>query len=132
MDGSVVDAASAAISSAIGAYGHGVLSRAEDAAADETVRLGQRLLARLRGAQKDRDQIDQVVADVARRPGHDSRAAVRALIIHAVEADPSLAADLRAIVQDAGARIIASGERSVAVQHNSGVISTGDGATIHR
>ena len=130
MDGSVLDAVMASLTAAVGTYGQGVLTRGEDAAAEGTVRLGQRLLARLRRGDATRDRVDAAVADLAGNPDdEDFLVALRAQVKKALQADPDLGADLEDLVKSGGAVHNASGVRSVAAGPNSGIISTGDGAT---
>jgi hypothetical protein len=131
VDVALVDAVMPPLLAAIGAVGRKVLTVAEDATADATVRLGQRLLARLRGT-----RLDEAVTDVADRPGDDDfNHALRAQVKKALaEGGPLLADDLRELLATAGVRVSAAGAGSVAVQHNEGIVSTGDGAanTVNR
>jgi hypothetical protein len=114
---------------AIRAYRQAVLTRADDAAADSTIRLGQRLLARLRRG-NDNGQLDAAVLDVAEQPGdEDFQIALRGQVKKAAQADPELEADLRDLLKAAGVHITATGDGAVAVQHNEGIISTGGNAT---
>ncbi|WP_230393418.1 hypothetical protein [Plantactinospora alkalitolerans] len=128
------------ILAAIGAYGRKVLTATEDGAANATVHLGQRLLHRLRRGRAvvepaDADAgsgagaaLDEAVVDVAEHAGDaDFRGALRARVRKFLEDDADLASDLAALLDAAGVR--ASGAGAVAVQQNSGIISTGDGAT---
>lgn len=128
------------ITAAATAYGTAVVTRTQETAADATVGLGQRLIARLLGrtpgSEEDAEPnagIEEALTDLAEAPGDtDLQAALRARIRKALAQDPGLAADLTALVRQAGPAVTASGERSVAVQHNTGIISTGDNATIQR
>ena len=129
MDPSITDAVVSSIGAAAGAYGQAVLTSAENMAADGTVRLGQRLLARLRRSRNCGPQFDVSVLDVAAHPGDpDFTATLRAQIRKMLEADPDLEPDLVGIVKAAGLNIASATERGVAVQHNEGIISTGDKA----
>ncbi|MFD1660186.1 hypothetical protein ACFSL4_18775 [Streptomyces caeni] len=133
MDPSLVDAMMPSLTAAVAAYGANVLVRAEDAAAVETVRLGQRLLARLRRNEDLRPRIDVAVQDLASAlDDEDFRGALRAQIKKVLEEDADLASDLKTLL--AGSRVMAqaTGARSVAVTRNDGIISTGDNATIQR
>lgn len=133
MDPSLVDAMMPSLTAAVAAYGANVLVRAEDAAAVETVRLGQRLLARLRRNEDVRPRIDVAVQDLASAlDDEDFRSALRAQIKKVLEEDADLASDLETLL--AGSRVTAqaTGTRSVAVTRNDGIISTGDNATIQR
>lgn len=62
-----------AIGSAVAAYGVGVLSRAEDEAAGATVRLGQRLLARILHRASDPASVQAAVTDLAAGPETELR-----------------------------------------------------------
>ena len=129
MDPSVVDVVMTSIGAAAGAYGRAVLTDVDNMAADGTVRLGQRLLARLRRIKHSGAQIETAVRDVAEHPeDQDFQVALRAQIKKAVEADPDLEADLVALLKAGGVTISATGARAVAVQHNEGIVSTGDNA----
>jgi hypothetical protein len=133
VDPSLVDAVMPSLTAAVAAYGANVLVRAEDAAALETVRLGQRLLARLRRNEDVRPRIDAAVQDLASAlDDEDFRGALRAQIKKVLKEDADLASDLKTLV--AGSRVTtqATGARSVAVTRNDGIISTGDNATIQR
>lgn len=116
---------------------------AEDQAADETVQLGRRLLARLgrRGSgEPARRQIEAAAAVSAADPeDQDFRSALRGQAKMALTGkdgvdDPALAEDLAQLLEAAGVHVTATGAASVAVSHNEGIISTGDRAsnTIHR
>jgi len=128
LDPSAIDAMVSAIGASAGAYGHAVLTTAEDEAASSTVRLGLRLLALLRHRAGNRRQVEEAVLDDASHPGDpDFRAGLRAQVRKALEADPSLAAELATLLE-AGGITVAADDRSVAVQRNDGIISTGDNA----
>ena len=104
---------------AVKAYGSSVLDKVHDGAADATAR---NLLSRLTGIGK----VSEAVEELAEAPDDpDLVALFRVQLRKALAADPSLAADLAALLP---AGPSASGERSVAVQHNSGIVHTGDGA----
>ncbi|RXS81145.1 hypothetical protein EST92_16430 [Streptomyces sp. TM32] len=122
-----------AVEAAAGAYGVGVLTRAEDEAAEATVRLGQRLLARILHRGPDSASVEATVTSLA-DAGADQdilalrRAELRIALRDALRDSPSLADELSALLPERPT-VQASGERSVAVGgNNSGVISTGDGA----
>ncbi|MFD9307215.1 hypothetical protein ACFWCB_31865 [Streptomyces sp. NPDC060048] len=117
------------VSAAAGAYGTAVFTRATDATADATLSLGQRILQRIWHREADRPAIRQALADTVESPDDpDFQAALRVQIRRALAADPGLVSDLARLLGGAGVNITASGERSVAVRDNSGVISTGDNA----
>ncbi|MFD4952527.1 hypothetical protein [Streptomyces sp. NPDC058451] len=133
MDPSLVDAMMPSLTAAVAAYGANVLVRAEDAAAMETVRLGQRLLARLRRNEDVQPRIDVAVEDLASAlDDQDFLSALRAQIKKALVEDADLASDLEKLLAGSPVTAQATGARSVAVTHNDGVISTGDNATIQR
>ncbi|MGW3564510.1 hypothetical protein ACWDSL_11550 [Streptomyces sp. NPDC000941] len=121
------------VTAAVGAYGTAALTRAADAGADATVSLGQRILQRLRGREESREGIDEAVQDLAAAPeDEDFQAALRARIKRALLADAELTAELARLLPAGGTSFTASGQGAVAVQHNSGIISTGSDATIQR
>ncbi|MFJ9351542.1 hypothetical protein [Streptomyces sp. NPDC101237] len=133
MEPSLVDAMMPSLTAAVAAYGANVLVRAEDIAAVETVRPGQRLLARLRRNEDARPRIDVAVQELASAlDDEDFRGALRAQIKSALKEDVDLASELESLL--AGSRVTAQamGARSVAVTRNDGIISTGDNATIQR
>ncbi|MFE3776405.1 hypothetical protein [Streptomyces sp. NPDC059122] len=122
-----------AVEAAAGAYGVGVLTRAEDEAAGATVRLGQRLLARILHRGPDSAPVEATVTSLA-DAGADQdildlrRAELRIALRDALRDSPSLADELSVLLPERPA-VQASGERGVAVAgNNSGIISTGDGA----
>ncbi|MFE4016819.1 hypothetical protein ACFXPZ_05185 [Streptomyces sp. NPDC059101] len=125
MLGQIVPAAGAAVA----VYGAAVLQRVEDEAAGATVRLGQRLLARIRGGAADPTAIDGAVTDLAADPDDpDALAALRLQIRRALAADPALVDEIAALLPVSGPAQ-SSGAGSVAVSGNvSGIVSTGDGA----
>ncbi|MFH9969610.1 hypothetical protein ACH4PR_51765 [Streptomyces mirabilis] len=130
-----------AAEAAVAAYGMSVLTRTQDETAGATVRLGQRLLARIlnRGADADADPVRVTVTSLA-DAGADRdmlalrRAELRLALRDALRDSPSLAHELSALLPERPA-VQADGERSVALAgNNSGIISTGDGAknTLHQ
>jgi hypothetical protein len=126
MLGQIVPAAGAAVA----LYGAAVLRRAEDEAADATVRLGRRLLARIRGGAADPAPLDGAITDLAADPGDpDALVALRLQIRRVLAADPALVGDLAALLPAPGPAY-SSGAGGVAVSgHVSGIVSIGDGAT---
>ncbi|MFJ3903856.1 hypothetical protein [Streptomyces sp. NPDC090025] len=118
-----------AISAAVSAYGAAVLTRAEDEAAGATVRLGQRLLERLRRSGPDRPALEAAVTDLAEAgDDEDAVAALRLRIRRALRDSPELRAELAALLPAPGAE--AAGARTVTVGGDvTGIVSTGDGAT---
>ena len=122
-----------AVEAAIAAYGAGVLTRTEDAAADGTVRLGQRLLRRLLDRAPDRQAVGKAVAAAASDPAdQDFSVPLRAKITRLLAADPQLATEIADLLAGAGQPVVAAGERSVASQVNAGIIQTGDHASVRR
>jgi hypothetical protein len=132
----VVDADLAAavvpyVAAVAGAYGGAVLERvtnaAADATAEATVGAGRRLLRRILGRAESAAVIGAAVQDLAVDPHDADRvAALRLQLRKAFADDPELVAEVRAMLP-AGA-VTASGTRSVALQDNTGIVQTGDGA----
>lgn len=118
------------ITAAVGAYGGAVLTKLEQNAADETVQAGQRLLRALLHGGGGRPAVQHAVLDLASAQSDpDFQAALRAQIKRALREDAQLAGQLAALLPHTQT-VSAAGERSVAVGgDNSGLISTGDGAT---
>lgn len=117
------------MSAAVTAYGAGVLSRVEDAAADVTVGLGRRLLHRVWHRSARPDALQGAVAELAEAPGDpDALAGLRLQVRKVLVQDPALVAEIAGMLPARGVAVTASGERSVAIGgNNSGSISTGDG-----
>ncbi len=91
------------ISAAVSAYGGAVLARARDEAADATVGLGRRLLQKIFGHRNEAESLPDPLADLAGDPQDgDALAAVRLAVRKALEADPALAAEVRAMLAGAG------------------------------
>lgn len=116
------------IGAAVVAYGAGVLTRVEDAAADETVRLGQRLLARLLGRAAHRARIEQAVTDLAAALSDpDFQAALRTQVKVVLREDEGLARELATLLPPQP--VAASGPGAVAIgRDNQGIVNTGDDA----
>ncbi|MFE2431671.1 hypothetical protein ACFXJ5_33690 [Streptomyces sp. NPDC059373] len=119
-----------AVSAAVGAYGVGVLTKAESEAADTTVRLGQRVLARILRRSAQPAAIEAAVTDLAQAvEDPDALAALRLQIKKVLAGYPELAAELSALLPT-GPTVHASGARSVAIDgDNSGIVATGDTST---
>ncbi|SED33718.1 hypothetical protein SAMN05428945_4600 [Streptomyces sp. 2224.1] len=129
-----------AAEAAAAAYGVSVLTRTQDAAANATVRLGQRLIHRLLHHDADTAPDSAPVRTAVVRlaeAGADPemlalhRAELRLALRTALTEAPGLAAELSALLPAPPPPPVvhAEGERSVAVGgDNSGTISTGDGA----
>lgn len=91
------------ISAAVSAYGGAVLARARDEVADATIGLGRRLLQRIFGHRTEAEPLPGPLADLAGDPqDSDALAAVRLAVRKALEADPALAAEVRAMLAGAG------------------------------
>ncbi|MCX5247858.1 hypothetical protein OG895_22035 [Streptomyces sp. NBC_00201] len=122
------------LTAAVGAYGMGVLARAEDAAVDATANLGQRILQvvwQRRDAQ-GRAELEAAVQDTAEAPDDaDAAAALRQQIKRALRDDAELLAELARIlpVGEGTVNVTASGERSIAAK-TIGTAVTGDNTTI--
>ncbi|MGW1835214.1 hypothetical protein [Streptomyces sp. NPDC002067] len=119
-----------AVEAAVGAYGVGVLTRAEDEAAGATVRLGQRLLARILHRDTDTGSVKGAVTDLAGR-GEDpnAQAALREQIGKALRDNPKFADELsRMLPKPPDTQV--PGARSVSVTDNAGIISMGDNSMI--
>ncbi|MFJ3306662.1 hypothetical protein ACIPSA_26775 [Streptomyces sp. NPDC086549] len=128
-----------AAEAAVAAYGVSVLTRAQDETAGATVRLGQRLLARILHRGADPDPVRAGLTGLA-GAGTDRdvlalrRAELRIALRDALRDSPGLADQLAELLPEPPA-VQAGGERSVALAgNNSGIISTGDGAknTLHQ
>lgn len=112
-----------AIGSAVAAYGAGVLTRAEDEAAEASVRLGQRLLARILRRAADPSSVEAAVGDLVAAPGDgDAVGALRLQIRKALAGDAELVAELAALLP---ARAQASGERATAVAGDVNISTAG-------
>lgn len=121
------------VTAAVAAYGAAVLTKAEDKAAEATVGLGQRLLGGLLGGRR-KDEIASAVTELAADPGDtDLQAALRVRIRKALEADGDLATRLATLLeQRPSGSVSARGTGAVAVGGDvTGIVSTGDGATIN-
>jgi len=136
MDGDVAALAAQSmpyLTAAASAYGGAVLARVRDDAADATVGLGRRLLQRIFGTHAQGEPVPEPLADLIADPhDEDAAAAVRLAVRKALAADPQLRSEVAALLGTAGVSITASGDRSVAAQHISGVVVTGDDASITR
>ncbi|KIE24668.1 hypothetical protein LK08_23575 [Streptomyces sp. MUSC 125] len=133
----LVGQAGPAVTAAVGAYGAAVLTRAQDAAAEATVGLGQRILQLLwrRGDEAGRTELERVVGEaVDERDDAYSAAVLGRFLRRALQEDPVLREELSALLPApaAGAvSVTASGERSIAAQQIGTAIS-GDGHTLPR
>ncbi|MBN0049185.1 hypothetical protein JS756_35000 [Streptomyces actuosus] len=128
----LVEPAGPAVTAAVGAYGAAVLTRAQDAAAEATVGLGQRILQLLwpHGDEADRTEVERVVGEAAdEQDDAYSSAVLGRLLRRALQDDLGLREELPAMLPAPAAgtlTITAAGERSIAAQH-IGTAITGDG-----
>jgi len=120
-----------AIGAAVGAYGTGVLTRAEDAAADATVSLGRRILAKILHHTPRRAPLETAVTDLAADgQDPDAVAALRLQLRKILTQNPQLIAELAEMLPPAR-QASATGDRSVAIAGDSSApISTGDHSPI--
>ncbi|MFJ3270144.1 hypothetical protein [Streptomyces sp. NPDC086776] len=132
-----VQQAGPAVTAAVSAYGATVLTRAQDAAADATVGVGQRILQAVwrRGDEAGRAELERVVDEAVdeQDDGYTTAVLVR-LLKRALQDDRELREELTALLPAPAAgtvTITASGERSIAAQH-IGTAITGDGHTSPR
>lgn len=114
------------VTAAVAKWGESALTKAEETAATETVKLGQRILARLFSRAKAKEPVRTAVADLAAAiDDPDFQAALRVQIKKILRDDDELAGELAAMVAAAPT----ASERGIAVGgDNSGIASTGDGA----
>lgn len=121
-----------AVSAAVGAYGVAVLTRAQDAAADATVSMGQRIVQTVwrRGDESEQAELERAVSEHAEDPDDpDTVAGLRAALKRVLRDDAELREELAELFPSLGAgtvNVTASGERSIAAQ-NIGTAITGDG-----
>ncbi|MFG3169759.1 hypothetical protein [Streptomyces sp. NPDC048200] len=114
-----------------------MLSRAQDAAADATVGLGQRIIQLLwrRRDEAGRAELERVVGEAAVEQDEAySTAVLSRLLRNALLDDPALREELAALLPAPApgtVNVTASGERSIAAQH-IGTAITGDGHTAPR
>ncbi|RKN43247.1 hypothetical protein D7294_11585 [Streptomyces hoynatensis] len=124
------------IVAAAGTYGTAALTRAGEAGGDAAGEFGRSLLRRLWRREEGRAELEEAVRDVGEAPGDEELGAVLLVRVRkALLADPELAADIAGMLArysggGPSVTVTASGEGAVAVQHNSGVISTGNDAQI--
>lgn len=122
------------VTAAVTAYGAAVLTRAQDAAADATVGVGQRILQAVwrRGDEVGRAELESVVDEaVDEQDDLYTTAVLVRLLRRALQDDRELQEELTALLPAPAAgtvTITASGERSIAAQH-IGTAITGDGHT---
>lgn len=130
----LVERAGPCLTTAVGAYGVTVFTRAESAAVDATANLGRRILRAVwdRRDERGRVELEAAVRDAAEAPEDaDAAAALRQQVKRALREDAGLSAELARMLPAAGetVNVTASGERSVAAK-TIGTAVTGDNATI--
>jgi hypothetical protein len=128
------------VMAAVSAYGGAVLARANEEAADATVGWGRTLLQRIFGVTSEGDEVPEAVAELAADPGNeDLQAVLRVQIGRLLTADPELAAQVRALLEQADAAtgrtvtttVTASGKGAVAAGRDiAGPVTTGDHSPI--
>lgn len=112
---------------AVAKWGESALTKAGDTAATESVKLGQRLLAKLFSRAKAKEPVRSAVADlVSAIDDPDFQAALRAQLKKILREDPALAAELSSMLAAAGP---SASERGIVIGgDNTGIASSGDGA----
>ena len=128
------------VTAAVGTYTGAVLAKANEEVADATVGWGRALLQRIFGVTTTEEEVPEAVADLAADPDNpDLQAALRVRIGKLLAADPDLAEQVRAMLQQANTAtgrtstttVTAAGERSVAAgQDITGLVTTGDNSPI--
>lgn len=131
----LVERAGGFLTAALTSYGDQVLRQEEIASKGAAANIGLRLLQTTarRVDDQDRAALQGLVEDAAEQP--DNKIAGAALlhqIWRALRKDPELGRELAALLpsdgRDAGVKVIAKGNRSVAAGGNIGIAITGDGA----
>jgi len=119
------------IGAAVGAYGAGVLTRVEQGAADATVGLGQRVLARLLHHAARPALLEEAVVDLAADGQNpDALAVLRQQVRKILAASPEVMAQLAEMLPPAPT-VTASGAGSVAIGgNNTGSVTTGNHSPI--
>jgi hypothetical protein len=132
----VVSETTSYVVAAASAYGGALLAKVEQEAVDATVGVGLRLARKIFGVGGKDEPVPEALAAVIDDPEDpDNVGALRKAIRKALVADPELAARVAAVIGEAraaGVQTVASGERSVAAHSISGVVVTGDEATVQR
>ncbi|MFG3055505.1 hypothetical protein ACGFZP_31800 [Kitasatospora sp. NPDC048239] len=115
-----------AVTSAAAAYGGAVLTRAEEAAADATVGLGQRIINSVwrRRDTQQRAELEACLDDADRPGDEDAMGALRHQIRRALRSDPELLAELAALLP-------AGDPQGVTSVEASGTGSVAAGGSIH-
>jgi hypothetical protein len=122
------------VTTAVAAYGTGTLDKVRDAlvdkASDATVSTGHRLLNCILRRKESRGAIEGAVIDVANNE-EDSVSALKLQIRKALASDHEMMLEAIAMLPSESIHLEASGEGAVAIHNNSGIVSTGGGATIY-
>ncbi|MFJ9466869.1 hypothetical protein [Streptomyces caniferus] len=118
-----VEQAEPFVTAALGAYGAGVLTRAEDAAADATVTLGRRILQTVwrRRDEPGRVALEQAVANAAAEPDAPKAAGLLdRQFVEALREDAELRSQLASMVQAAATTVtgVQAGDHSPAVSRS--------------
>ncbi|MDH6113431.1 hypothetical protein P3T36_001690 [Kitasatospora sp. MAP12-15] len=123
------------LSAAASAYGTAVFTRAQDAAADATANLGQRILQAVwrRRGRPDQAALAVAVGDAKAEPGSVEAAAyLRLQIERALREDDGLRAEIVAMLPSVPqVTVTATGERGIAA-HQIGTVINGDNNSIQR
>jgi hypothetical protein len=130
----LIEQAGPYLTTAVGAYGAAVFTRAESAAVDASANLGQRILQAVwrRRGEQGRAELEAAVQDAAEAPEDpDAAAAVRQQVKRALREDVELRTELARMLPAAGetVNVTASGERSIAAKTITTAV-TGDNTTI--
>lgn len=89
------------VTAAASAYGGAVLTKAKDEAAGATVDLGRRVLQKIFGKREPDEEVPEALADVIEDPADaDNQAALRKAIRKALEAQESVATDVRTMLAE--------------------------------
>ena len=126
---SVVAAASPYIAATTGAYGSAVIERVLEGApdqADESVKLGSRILQALLQAPETRAALEVSILDVAEFPGdEDVLAALRLQIRRMLQNDPALLTEISGMLQTEKPAVTISEERPITPENVSAPVTTG-------
>jgi hypothetical protein len=128
----LVQQAGPSVAAALGAYGAGVLERAEDAAVDATANLGRRILHAIwrRRDVRGREDLEAAVREAVAEPDNeDAGAALRQQIKRTLQEDPDLVREVSGLLPPGGG-VTSSGVRSVAAGGSIRAAVTGDHNTV--
>ncbi|MGW5157536.1 hypothetical protein ACWEPN_18860 [Nonomuraea wenchangensis] len=126
----LVAAVSPYVTAAVGAYGAAVLARAQEDAADTTVRWGRRILQRIFGIASSEEEVPEAIALLAQAPNDDDlQAALRLHIRRVLAADRELVAEVARMVEQAGSQTsIGSGQVNAYATGHAQQANLGQGA----